>query len=109
MKDTLKTQLSTLTLVQESFFDKVIELSEKCICDDVLESLLEHDNLTEVDLGIGTLKILYEEGELKFRFIPSAKLREGLVTTIKEKRSPIEVLVDDTLKEKLVNVYKDLL
>ena len=101
--------LETLTTIPESTLNKLIAKVCFCICEAVEESVLAHEQITEIDVGIGTLYIQTVEDSVKYKFIPSAKLNEAVVTTIKEGKSPLVKLVEATLKDRITNVYKQLL
>ena len=74
----------------------------------VLESLLDGQKLTEIDIGIGVLKILCEENEIKYKFIPNETLNSKVLYTVKHKESPVCKRIDEKLGERINNAYKDL-
>ena len=100
--------LATLTSINSKVFTKLSDLAIYCITDEVNDSHLMGVKLTSVDIGIGILHI-YEDGDkVKYGFVPSAKLEEGVRNTIIRKENALEVVVESTLKNKLVNTYKEL-
>ena len=105
----LVNDLSALTTIS---INALVELQEKIqliIAHDVYENYISGNPLCEIDVGIGTLYIKYEEEKIKYKFIPSKKLEENVLTTIKSKRSPLITTLETTLKDRIENTYKDLL
>jgi hypothetical protein len=74
----------------------------------VLESILENSDVTEVDIGIGTLKIQHKDDEIRYKFIPNETLSAKVTSTVKNKQSPVAKRVGDKLGERINKAYKDL-
>ncbi len=100
--------LSVLTSINAKVFNKLSDLAIYCITDEVNDSNLSDVKLTSIDIGIGILNIFEDGDKVKYGFVPSAKLEEGVKNTIIRKENALEVVVESTLKNKLVNTYKEL-
>ena len=100
--------LSVLTTVPVSNLKNLAEKEKLCICHKVFENELKGEPITHIDLEFGALYIMHEGDELKYKFIPSKALESDLKTTITTGKSPLIGKVEDTLKEKILNAYKDL-
>ena len=100
--------LSVITRVCKYNFDELASKSVAIISHSVEESLRNKENITEVDIGIGTLLIKNEEETLLYKFIPSKKLEESVKTTVTSRKSPLAVMIDETLGRRITNTYKDL-
>lgn len=102
--------VATLTTVPEKTLNKLSKRTALCICEAVLEDALADNDkeISELDIGIGTLYIKYIGAEVKFHFEPSDFLKTTLNKTIETKESPLEQLIRDKLSQKISDVYKDL-
>lgn len=101
--------IAVLTNISTYALEGLIEKSRCCICHSVYEDLLNRENPTEIDIGIGTLYIKCEDSDIKYKFIPSKKLEEEVAFTIRNKLSPLTMEVDATFKHRIENTYKQLL
>ena len=108
LKSDLLVDLSSLTTVQKASLDRLVDMSYKCICQDVQEALLENIDTICIDIGIGSLFINISKDFIKYRFEPSQKLKDFLIDTINTKESPIINDIEDSLIEKINTVYKEL-
>lgn len=100
--------MSSLTTLPIPLLQQLADKVEFIILHSVYESLLSHENVTEVDIGIGRLNILQEEGCVKYKFIPSRTFEQKIIKTVKDKESPLTATVESTLQKKIVDVYKEL-
>ena len=73
MKYNLIDDISSLSLIKPSILNKLIDISQSCLCDYVDNMSILEDSLVEVDIGIGTLNIFIEEDVIKYQFKPSKK------------------------------------
>lgn len=101
--------VSTLTTINKRNLNKLIEVASYCINETIEEDLLDGSNVSDIDIGIGELHIQYVDNELKFKFIPSAKLREEIIDTIKGKHNNLELVLDKNLVDKITNIYKEII
>ena len=77
--------VSKLTAVSQITLNKLANIVSLCICNDVYESILKNEAVTEIKLGIGTLLIKNENNNILYKFIPNQKLENQLIDTIKTK------------------------
>lgn len=101
-------QISTLTTINQKNLDKISELQSEVLVDGVQNALLEGMHEVEYDFGYGVLRISVSEEGAKFRFVPSAKLEEGIRSVAKGEKGPLELRFETALKERVENTYKDL-
>lgn len=101
--------LATLTTIPEKTIAKLLSKVNYCICNAVEESVLANELITEIDLDFGTLKILTANNELKYKFIPSAKLNDSIIATITNGHNTLTKTLEATLVERITSTYKDLL
>lgn len=109
MKYNLIDDISSLSLIKPSILNKLIDISQSCLCDYVDNMSILEDSLVEVDIGIGTLNIFIEEDLIKYQFKPSKKLEKNLVQTVVDGNSPLMYKIEKKLNKKILNTYKELL
>lgn len=107
MTDLLK-DLSILTNVSHTNLTFLNIHAINTITHTVLESVLDNNDITEIDIGIGILKILHKNNEIKYKFIPNETLNNKVVHTITYKESPLCKKVDAVLGDRINKAYKDL-
>lgn len=107
MKDLVK-DLSTLTTIEKENLDKLVDKAMWCICSYVEEMIDAKEKFTEIDLSIGTLTISIIDNQLKFKFIPSKTLEQGVRDTIINEKSPLRLSLEKSLVNKIQNIYKEL-
>lgn len=100
--------MSNLTALPISMLQQLSDKVEFIILHSLYESSISHESITEIDLGIGRLNILQENDCIKYKFIPSKKLEQEIVKTVKDKQSPLTATVENTLQKKIQDVYKEL-
>ena len=101
--------ISTLTTIPYATLVKLVDIAELCICHAVEESKLRNGDLTSINIGVGTLNIKTSDDEIKYKFIPSSKLEENVKQTVINNKSQLITNVETKIKDKVMNVYKELL
>lgn len=81
MIDVVK-DISDLTGVYKYQLDKLVDKTEEEICQCVLESIQNKDEVCSLDLGYGNLIIDVDEDGIVYKFIPSESLEKMLVSTV---------------------------
>lgn len=109
MNTCLNSDISKITGIPKLSLDKLSDRACFCIAHAVLESQIEGNNLSDIDIGIGRLYIKLIDNELKYKFIPSNHLDELISVSIKSKSSPVVSELDKLLKERIENTYGKLL
>ena len=108
MKTDVLQDLNVLTTIPTASLQKLFDKVQYVICHTLEESILEGEDVTEIDLDFGTLIIKIEDGTLKYRFVPSVKLNKNIKTTITSEKSPLTGEVEATLKDRITKTYKEL-
>ena len=108
MKYNIEEKVQKLTTIEDATLKRLNNLVECCIVDAVYESVLANDDCVEVDLDFCKIIISKSNNELRYKFVPSAKLEENIVKAIKEKKNSLDDIVLDKLKSSLLSTYKDL-
>ena len=105
----LTKDISILTTIPEFTLDKLVNLTIKCISHNIVESIRCKKDVSEIDIGIGTLLVTYLDDDLKFKFIPSSALQSSIHKTYEKGDSELVISVEDILSDKITNTYKNLL
>ena len=101
--------LSALTAISVRRIDTLQELLCKIITDDVLCSLRNGEQVSNIDTGIGTLSILSTDSEISYKFCPNQRIEKMLVDAIKSGSSPLEKEIETALCKKIIQTSKTLL
>lgn len=109
MKYKVSKDMSIITTIPEANIDKLFEKMEWCICNSIEETLLNSEKISEINIGIGYLYILTEEGNIKYKFVPSKHLEDNIKATYNNGKNPLTLNIEDSLIKKITNVYKELL
>ena len=99
----LKKDLSTLSSLTLTDISRLTTLCSDIICNNVNE---DTDDITSVDIGIGTLHIQRTTTSIKYKFVPSRDLEKSLVETTKD---PLICKLESSLTQLVVHSYKDLI
>lgn len=105
----LRDDLSNLTTIPKQSLDRLADLSELCICSTVGESIALGENVSSINIGIGTLSILACDDCVKYKFSPSKTLEDRIVNMIKTGKNPLVDEIETKIIDRIVNTYKDLL
>lgn len=104
----LNEKLSILTTIPEKSLSKLTEKSYYVVSDIILEDIMNDKDVSEIDIGIGTIIIQHSGDSIKYKFIPSKNLDMTVKSTIINKKNTLEYILEQTLKDKVTNTYKDL-
>ena len=102
--------LATLTTISEKTLSKLNDKILYIICEAIEESILDEKDVTELNFfNLFTLYIKHDNpSEIRYRLIPNDKLATAVNLTAKNKLNLLEDSVNKTLKEKFMNIYKDI-
>lgn len=105
----LQDDLKTLTNISSDVIDKLVNKILYIICDDVLDTHLNNNTVTDIDTGIGVLSICVDNNQIKYRFIPSTIVESAVKNTIVDLKSPVKERASKTLAYKINEIYEELL
>lgn len=108
MKRKLLLDISTIYSIRATIIDKITELAEACICDYIVETKLNDDDLLEINIGIGKLSLLILKDSIEYQFIPSNKLEKLIINTVTSMKSPLINISEEGIEQKLISTYKEL-
>ena len=105
----LQDDLKTLTNISDDVIDKLVNKILYIICDDVLDTHLNNNTVTDIDIGIGVLSICVDNNQIKYRFTPSTIVENAVKNTIVDLKSPVKERASKTLASKINEIYEELL
>lgn len=108
MQDILK-DVSTITTIPLATLKSLSEKEIWCIVSNFCNNIKIGENLSELDLGIGILQLYYDKDQIRYKFIPSSKLEEALISSAQNHTNPLELMLEKSLITKIMNIYKDII
>ena len=101
--------LSTLTTIEVQYLERLRDIGELAIVDELVEQLQGGNDTATIDIGIGNLTIHYSGESIRFRFAPNAKFEEDVANACIHGTNLIDTRVESALRDRIVNTYKDLI
>lgn len=108
MKSKITEDLSILTTIPVATLDRLVNKASLCIADSVEKCIYDKSDKCEIDIGIGTLTISLANDLIKYRFTPNQTLENLIKTTVVDEKNPLENVLEESLVNKIQNIYKDL-
>ena len=105
----LISDLSILTTLPDKTLRRLCNKGVECICHNVLEKTQQNELETNIDISIGVIKIMVDNDEIHYRFIPSGTLEDKLVETLTSGVDPLVKDIEENLTNRILNAYKDLI
>jgi hypothetical protein len=99
---------STLTTVQDKIILKILDKMIYAINEAVVEARISGQEVVEMDIGLGILKIRLNDDSIQYKFTPGQKLENSVKNTFIYKQNLLEDALDASLVNKLTNIYKEL-
>ena len=99
--------LSTLTRVPNKL---LVELSHKinlCIGSIIHDAKAAGEQTVIINIGIGTLSV--DLIDMQCKFVPSKELRATIKNSLISNRDPLELVLEQTLVEKLINICEEVM
>lgn len=105
----LNNELSILTQIPINVLDKLSNISKKCILHNIHQSCLEDKDCLEIDIGYGNIIMYISDENIVYRFVPSKDFEKSIINTIDSQEDPLILDIEQSLKKKVLNVYKELI
>lgn len=103
----IKEDIVTLNDISKTTIDRLFDIVTSCICFDLHEALLSKENCVDIDIGFGKLLMQVSDKGIRYKFIPSKTLEQGLQQVVERKEDPLQKKLEKSLSEKLLAAYKD--
>lgn len=101
--------VSKLSNIPSATLSKIQDLEKILIAQYISESILTDQETTEIDIGLGKLLIRVSDSEIKYKFIPSKALDQQLINTVNSKTSPLIDKLENSIQEKIMRTYKEMI
>lgn len=105
----LMSDVSRLSNIPVATLSKIQDLEKILIAQYISESILADQSITEIDTGLGKLLIQISDFDIKYKFIPSKALDQQLVNTVNSKTSPLIDKLENSIQEKIMRTYKEMI
>lgn len=109
MEFNLSQDIGSLTNIDKKTLDKLTDIINNIIEDNVYETKLSMKNKLTIDIGIGCLNILILDTEIKYKFIPNATLENNIKKIVTKNRNPLKLKIDEKINKSIYQTYKDLI
>ena len=109
MEKNLIEDVSKLFNLKSSLLKKFVRVADYCISDYVLEAKLSDEDVTEINIGIGQLKLLITDDSLSYQFVPSKKLETMIIDAYQNEKSEMTEVLEGDIENRLLSAYKELL
>lgn len=106
--DDILQQVTDITTIPQHSLQRLTTVTNYCICNSVYESKLLHENITAMNIGIGTLFVENTGKALNYKFVPSQQLEKSLVKTLTTNQNPLVNKLETTFTQRIVKTYKDM-
>lgn len=100
--------LVILTNVGKIVYTNIIEAILSIISYDIIESIKNKEDTIKIDIGIGILILSNIEDKIKYKFIPSSKLENTVLSSYKSFNN-LEFKIDKSLSQRIKNAYEELI
>lgn len=105
----LEESISKLTTIPKDAMSDIFTLTDEIICDEFLNCIDEGEDVSVVDVGIGTLSIMLVDGGIEYKFIPSEELEKMMVSTVESENSPLVNHLNREITKRVITKYKNLM
>lgn len=102
-------QACTLSTLAPKAADKFILGEKYAIVDAVADFREKGMDGTDIDIGIGTISMTFDEGKLKWKFIPSKELESWCIDSLVHRKNLLPESLGRALATKLTLLYKELI
>lgn len=101
--------LAKLTTIPDKTILKLLKKEVFCICEAIKEDVLADEPVSQLDLGIGVLYIKHDNlDNILYKFIPNKYMEKAINDTLLNKQNLLEDVLNQSLKKKFLEAYKDL-
>lgn len=101
--------LSKLTTIPKWQIDKLHDITKLDICQCVLDSMKEENQICQIDIGIGTLFIKTIKDCVEYKFIPDAHLERMVIDTVNDKKEFLKEDLEIKSNMRILKIYKELM
>lgn len=108
MKYDMIKDLSISTGIKFATLQPVIMKQVKLMAHDVFQTIQDGEDITEIDIGIGTIQIKIGEENCFYRFIPCAKLQQAVEHTVKTNEDVLVTALEEAVAARFEKTYREM-
>lgn len=109
MNFNLTEDISKLTTIPEWQLQKLQQISKQDICQCIVDTILEKENVCKVDIGIGTIIIGVCGDEVQYKFIPDKQFEQMVIDSVNGDREFLRENIEISNNMRMLRIYKELL
>lgn len=98
-----------ITTIPTASMNKLFDKIGYCIANSIYEAYVAKRNIVEVNIGIGNILVEIQNNNLIYKFIPSNKLEKNIIESIRSNKNPLDIQLEETFVNRILNTYKDML
>ena len=98
-----------ITTIPNASMHKLFDKIGFCIANAIYEGYLNKQQIIEVNIGLGTIIVSIDSNQLVYKFVPSCKLEKNIVDSIRNNKNPLDIKLEETFVNRILNTYKDML
>lgn len=99
--------ISTLTRVPNKVLAELSYKATLCIGNIISEAKEAGEQTVIINIGIGTLSI--DLIDMQCKFVPSKELRATIKNSLVSRKDPLELVLEQTLADKLISICEEVL
>lgn len=103
----LISDISTLTRVPNKVLTELSYKATLCIGNIISEAKSANEQTVIINIGIGTLSI--DLIDMQCKFVPSKDLRAAIKSSLVSKKDPLELVLEQTLADKLISICEEVI
>lgn len=108
MKSSLVQDLSRLSNVDVGLLTELFNKFGLCIQERVYEDRIQGDTSTEIDIGLGSLFIINDQGQERVRFVPSAPFVANIKQAEAGKPSTLRKRLEKATTAKILELFRNV-
>lgn len=97
--------LCTYAKLPHKILDDIVKKLNLCIGSALYESKMSQNSAVVLNIGVGTLSIELATGQCKF--MPSRDLKSIIKKCMDSGIDPLQIELEEAIREKLLNIYKN--
>ncbi len=99
--------LGTYSKIPNKILAELVHKLNLCIGSAIHDAMLNHEQVTVINIGIGSLSV--NLADMQCKFMPSKDLKAAIKSSLDEKVDPLELVLEKALADKLIAVSEEVI